>query len=176
MKRLTDSEMNYRPQHEYHEPPKLIPLYECDGKKCFKCGGCGYTTDIRHAKNFAQAKHNPLTYIEKQHEIGGPINDYQKAALRTASNSDDVASLLPEGCMGLSGEAGECLDILKKYLFQGHELDTEHLAEELGDVAWYLAITAHAIGYSLEEIFAKNIEKLKKRYPDGFEAERSVNR
>lgn len=173
----TDIKTNYRPQLDYSEPPKLVPLYECDGKKCEKCnGGCGYTTDIAHAKNFEKAKHNSLTYVEKKREVGGPINDYQKAALRTASNSEDPHTLLPEGCMGLVGEAGECMDILKKYLFQGHELDVEHLAEELGDVAWYLAITAHAIGYSLEEIFTKNIEKLQKRYPDGFDSKRSVNR
>ena len=68
------------------------------------------------------------------------------------------------------------IDILKKYLFQGHELDKEHLAEELGDVAWYLSVAADALGYSLQEIFKMNIEKLRERYPDGFEEERSINR
>lgn len=161
----------------YNEPPKIVPLFECDGTKCEKCnGGCGYTTDIRHAKNFAKARHDPTTYFEKKREVGGPINDYQKAALRTANNSENLYALLQEGLMGLNGEAGECIDILKKSMFQGHELDPDHLAEELGDVAWYLAVSAHAIGWSLEDILKKNIEKLEKRYPNGFEVERSVNR
>ena len=78
--------------------------------------------------------------------------------------------------MGLNGEAGEAIDILKKHLFQGHELDTAHMAKELGDVAWYLAISADALGYSLEEILKMNIEKLKKRYPETFVANRSIHR
>ena len=113
------------------------------------------------------------------------INEYQKECLRTEAGihyeTDETGCVNPSirilnGLMGLNGEAGECIDILKKFLFQGHELDEEHLAEELGDVAWYLAVTADALGYTLEEIFKMNIEKLRKRYPDGFEEERSVNR
>ena len=78
--------------------------------------------------------------------------------------------------MGLCGEAGEAIDILKKFLFQGHELDKKHLAKELGDVAWYLAVSADALGFYLEDIFQMNIDKLKARYPDGFDADRSINR
>lgn len=100
-------------------------------------------------------------------------NEYQIAALRTARKDGD---LLTEGLMGLCGESGECIDILKKSTFQGHPLDRLHLAEELGDVAWYLAVSAAALGFNLDEIFRMNINKLKKRYPDGFDAERSVNR
>lgn len=81
------------------------------------------------------------------------------------------------GLMGLCGEAGEADEILKKYLFQGHKLDKEHIAKELGDVAWYLAITADAIGYNLETIFKMNIDKLENRYPGkGFESDRSIHR
>ena len=78
--------------------------------------------------------------------------------------------------MGLCGESGEALDIFKKYAFHGHWLDRVHLAKELGDVAWYLAISADALGYKLEDIFQINVEKLQKRYPDGFSAENSMNR
>ena len=79
--------------------------------------------------------------------------------------------------MGLNGEAGEAIDIFKKYLYQGHPLDRDHLARELGDVAWYLALSAHALGYSLEDVFEMNIEKLEKRYPRGyFESGKSVHR
>ena len=80
------------------------------------------------------------------------------------------------GVMGLCGESGEAIDLVKKHLAQGHELDKEKLAKELGDIAWYLAETAYAIGYPLEDILQMNIDKLKKRYPEGFCTACSLNR
>ena len=103
------------------------------------------------------------------------VNDYQTAALRTVNN-DVKDKLLENGVLGLCGESGECADLLKKSLFQGHELHKEHLAKELGDVAWYLAVTSHALGYALEEVLWMNIEKLKKRYPEGFNTDNSLHR
>lgn len=105
-------------------------------------------------------------------------NEYQQACLRTEPIDAKISKTtrIENGLMGLCGEAGEAMDILKKFLFQGHSLDKEHLAKELGDVAWYLAVSADALGYTLEDIFQMNINKLKKRYPDGFDAERSINR
>lgn len=103
-------------------------------------------------------------------------NDYQQAALRTAPGYLPPERLLLNGLMGLNGEAGEAIDILKKHLFQGHELDTAHMAKELGDVAWYLAVSANAIGYDLETIMQMNVDKLKARYPDGFDTEHSLHR
>lgn len=101
------------------------------------------------------------------------INEYQEEALRTAA--EKCRSL--ENCaMGLAGEAGECIDIIKKHLFHGHELDRKHLAKEFGDVAWYLAVGAEVIGYDLETILQMNVDKLRIRYPNGFEAERSIHR
>lgn len=104
------------------------------------------------------------------------INEYQQAALRTASNMEDTDSLLLNGVMGLCGESGECIDLMKKTCFQGHTLDKSHMAKELGDVAWYLAISAYALGYELEDILQMNVDKLRKRYPDGFTAQRSLYR
>lgn len=105
------------------------------------------------------------------------INEYQKEALRTAPIYElTPIGRLTNGLMGLNGESGEAIDILKKHLFQGHKLDREHLAKELGDVAWYLAVTADALGYSLEKILLMNVEKLRARYPDGFEPVRSIER
>ena len=104
------------------------------------------------------------------------INEYQQAALRTGNKSLTPIEQLMNGLMGLNGEAGEAIDILKKHLFQGHELDSEHMAKELGDVAWYLAVSANAIGYDLETVMQMNVEKLKARYPDGFDAEHSLHR
>lgn len=111
-------------------------------------------------------------------------NEYQKEALRTEQDQKKPVFIvesasrrrLLNGLMGLNGEAGEAIDLLKKYLFQGHKLDRVHLAKELGDVAWYLAVSADALGYTLEEILQMNVEKLRARYPDGFEAERSLYR
>lgn len=105
-------------------------------------------------------------------------NHYQQEALRTINQDtfDKPHSLLTDGVMGLCGESGECIDLVKKYIFQGHELDRYKLAEELGDVAWYLAVTAHAIGCSLDTVFQMNIDKLRKRYPQGFTPDQSINR
>lgn len=103
-------------------------------------------------------------------------NEYQKEALRTESGMNKQYPRILNGLMGLNGEAGEAIDILKKSLFHGHELDREHLAKELGDVAWYLAVSADAIGYKLEDILQMNVDKLRARYPEGFDSERSQHR
>lgn len=104
------------------------------------------------------------------------INEYQKAAYRTANQSLTDSQQLQNGLMGLNGESGECIDILKKHLFQGHDLDKYHIAKELGDVAWYLAVSAQALGFDLEMILQMNVEKLKARYPHGFDAGHSQHR
>lgn len=104
------------------------------------------------------------------------INEYQELAKRTMNKDLSEKDMLINGVMGLCGESGEAIDIVKKHIAHNHELDKEHLAKELGDIAWYLAETATALGYSLENIFKMNIEKLKKRYPDGFDSEKSINR
>lgn len=102
------------------------------------------------------------------------LNEYQLLAQRTSPN--EGRSRIVNGCMGLCGESGECIDHLKKHLNQGHPLDEEKLAEELGDVLWYCAELAAGLNMTLEAIARNNIEKLKKRYPDGFSAEKSIHR
>ena len=104
------------------------------------------------------------------------VNEYQQLAMTTLNPQLSRKDVLINGLMGLCGESGEAIDIVKKWLAQGHELDREKLAKELGDICWYLAETATALDLSLEDILAANIEKLKKRYPEGFDADRSVNR
>ena len=104
------------------------------------------------------------------------INEYQRLAMTTLNPELCKKDVLINGVMGLCGESGEAIDIVKKWLAQGHELDKEKLAKELGDICWYLAETATALDLSLEEIMAANIEKLKKRYPEGFDAARSIHR
>lgn len=101
--------------------------------------------------------------------------EYQQKAMRTASESTE-SDLILNGVMGLNGEAGECIDIVKKHLFQGHELNKGKLLDELSDVMWYVAITCQGIGTTLDTVMEHNIEKLKKRYPNGFSCERSLHR
>ena len=104
------------------------------------------------------------------------ITEYQTLDMTTLNPALSEKDVLINGVMGLCGESGEAIDIVKKWLAQGHELDKEKLAKELGDICWYLAETATALDLSLEDIMAANIEKLRKRYPEGFDTERSVNR
>ena len=104
------------------------------------------------------------------------VNEYQKLAMTTLNPALEKKDVLINGVMGLCGESGEAIDIVKKWLAQGHELDKEKLAKELGDIAWYLAETATALDLKLEDIFEANIEKLKKRYPEGFDPQRSIHR
>ena len=104
------------------------------------------------------------------------VNEYQKMALSTLNPALGKQDVLINGVMGLCGESGEAIDIVKKHLAQGHPLDREGLIKELGDVAWYLAETAYALDVSLDEVFQRNIDKLKARYPEGFDASRSVER
>lgn len=103
------------------------------------------------------------------------INEYQNLALRTA-NSDKSEDLILNGILGLCGETGEVSDHIKKHMFQGHELNKDQLVNELGDVCWYIAIIAKGLDVDLETVMQKNIEKLMKRYPDGFKVKDSINR
>ena len=104
------------------------------------------------------------------------VNEYQSLALTTLNPQLDKKDMLINGVMGLCGESGEAIDIVKKGLAQGHERDRDALAKELGDIAWYLAETAAALDIPLEDIFRANIEKLKRRYPEGFSTQRSLRR
>ena len=109
-------------------------------------------------------------------EIRMKINKYQELAMTTLNPELSKRDVLINSVMGLCGESGEAIDIVKKWMAQGHELDKEHLAKELGDVAWYLAEAATALDISLEDIFKANIDKLKMRYPGGFETKKSLVR
>ena len=104
------------------------------------------------------------------------VNEYQKLAMTTLNPALNKRDVLINSVMGLCGESGEAIDIVKKWMAQGHELNRERLAKELGDIAWYLAEAATALDLSLEEILQANIEKLKKRYPEGFDETRSIDR
>lgn len=103
------------------------------------------------------------------------MNDYQREALRTAG---DLAApgWLFEKLLGLPEECGEVLGVIKKAEFHGRAADRDAIRKELGDVLWYVATIAHWYGFDLGDVAAANVEKLRRRYPDGFSVERSVNR
>lgn len=104
------------------------------------------------------------------------VNEYQKAAMATLNPALDKKDVLINSVMGLCGESGEAIGIVKKWLMQGHELDREHLVRELGDVAWYLAEAATALDVPLEAVFQGNLDKLRQRFPNGFDTGASVKR
>lgn len=83
--------------------------------------------------------------------------------------------MLRHGVFGLCSEAGEVAGLLQK-TYQGHTMDTDNMVKELGDCLWMIAEIATAMGLSLDDIAQQNIDKLRRRYPDGFSAERSINR
>lgn len=137
-----------------------------------KCNACDYESEqfpsieeaILYWNNNGKDKHIYTPYI------------YQIEATRTADPKLSAEKKILEGLVGMNSEAGEALDIWKKYEFHKHDLDVKAIALELGDVLWYLTEAAVALGYSLEDIMKMNIEKLSKRYPEGFDPERSKNR
>ncbi len=134
-------------------------------------------TAVQRVEHLQEELLDGLKYCEHLKAVlndGISANDYQRAAMRTAG--DDESSYLLNGVMGLCGEAGEVIDAVKKHLHQGHELDPLKIVEELGDCLWYVALVAEAVGATLSEVMERNIEKLMKRYPEGFSKERSVNR
>lgn len=104
------------------------------------------------------------------------FKDYQMACERTAKQNVPAARRFTEFCFGLAGETGETIEVIKKHLFHGHELNKEMLKEELGDLMWYISTTATTADLDLEDIAENNINKLRKRYPDKFTSDNSINR
>lgn len=104
------------------------------------------------------------------------LNEYQLAAARTIRTDLSPSEQKDNMALGLSGEAGELADHIKKVLYQGHADDRLYVLNELGDALWYIVGQATAYGFELEEVALYNINKLLARYPDGFSEARSVNR
>lgn len=93
---------------------------------------------------------------------------YQDLAARTIDHAAADRDRLSCAALGLGGEAGEVLDLVKKHLHHGHDLDLDKLKSELGDVLWYVAALATELRLRLPDIAGHNIDKLRERYPDGF--------
>lgn len=103
------------------------------------------------------------------------FNEYQQLAQRTANMHGTVEKLM-NAALGLAGESGEVADYVKKWAFQDHSFEGEKIIEEIGDILWYIAEAATALNITLESVAQYNIDKLRKRYPAGFNSERSINR
>ena len=102
--------------------------------------------------------------------------EYQQLAMRTAAIPEEqTARRMYHGALGLTSEAGEVCGILQK-VYQGHELDKDHMVKELGDCLWMIAELCSALGVTLDEVMQVNIDKLKARYPQGFEVDKSLHR
>lgn len=105
------------------------------------------------------------------------FNEYQNISNSTSSYKDkqEIERTIV-AVLGLTGESGEVADHLKKAIGHGHVLHIDHVVKELGDIMWYVAEVASSLGLQLDDIASRNVEKLAKRYPDGFSSERSINR
>ena len=103
------------------------------------------------------------------------LNEYQQAAARTIDEDMLPGEIETHALHGMVAEIGEIHGLYQK-VYQGHEADSEHLKKEVGDLLWFIAEYCTACGWDLEEVARLNIAKLKARYPDGFEVERSLHR
>ena len=104
------------------------------------------------------------------------LDEYQELAARTLGRDRTHEQQLANAALGLTGEAGEVAEVIKKHLFHATPLDQEALVKELGDCLWYLGAFATVLGLSLDDIAQRNIDKLRRRYPEGFDPERSRTR
>lgn len=104
------------------------------------------------------------------------MDEYQQLAARTLGRDRTHEQQLSNAALGLTGEAGEVAELIKKHLFHATPLDQEALIKELGDCLWYVAAFATVLDLSLSDIAERNIDKLRRRYPNGFDSERSRNR
>ena len=118
-----------------------------DGKTTKRLLECMLTCDMEYLLS------QSLVYEDEQH-LGGIFN----------------------ACLGLSGEVGEFNDMIKKWVFHEKELDMEHAKKEMGDVLWYVAMMCESFGWNMDEIMQMNVDKLKARYPEGFDVTRANNR
>lgn len=104
------------------------------------------------------------------------LNEYQAQAGKTTPKDMSDIEMLTNAVLGLAGETGELIEHVKKHVYQGHDLSKTEIATELGDVLWYVAYVASSVGLSLDSVAEKNIEKLRKRYGEAFDASKSIHR
>lgn len=148
------------------------------------CVECPLQKCPYNANQMTEEEYQKLEEIALEWEQENPLPNtdlstfkaYEEFSRRTSSPHMTHRERLVEAMLGLTGEAGECADFVKKGMYQGHNMVTADLVNELGDVLWYLREACDALGVPLQSIAEANIEKLWKRYPNGFSPERSINR
>ena len=104
------------------------------------------------------------------------IRDFQTLSVRTMNKELTKEQAISNMIFGANGELGEVTDILKKYLYQGHRINKQHLSEEIGDTLFYIVNLCTLFNLDVEDILQGNVDKLRKRFPNGFEVDRSINR
>jgi NTP pyrophosphatase (non-canonical NTP hydrolase) len=104
------------------------------------------------------------------------FSEYQELSKRTMPKQGSNRDHLSNYVMGLAGESGEFIDLLKKSLFHGHYINVDDLGKELGDILHYWVGLCTLLGFSAEEVATANIVKLQKRYPNGFSVKDSIKR
>ena len=103
------------------------------------------------------------------------INEYQALARRTQNKELTPVDRREHALKGMCSEVGEIHGVYQK-VYQGHEVNTDEVIKELGDVMWFVAEMADALGVDLDDVAQRNIDKLRRRYPEGFAADKSINR
>lgn len=116
-----------------------------------------------------------LQTVRDNQTVWNDADRYQEECLRTSTRLDPHIDLAVLG-LGIAGESGEVADHIKKHVGHGHNLDREKVAKELGDTLWYISAIAQRIDYKLSEIMDMNMQKLRKRYPNGFSVSDSIAR
>lgn len=109
-------------------------------------------------------------------DASGVMAIYPAIVEKTRRKDLNNEEALKNACMGLAGECGELIDLVKKYFYQGSDLDLIHAQLELGDIIYYIYWISMMLGINMSDIMFANMEKLSSRYPDGFDVERANNR
>ena len=148
--------------------------HSCDETICkeslLKCPVYHPIEDIVKAKAFLEGKKMAMGYYEYR-----GADAYQKDAGRTFGEGWKDEDYQLHALHGMVGEIGELHSLYQK-VYQGHEFDEDHAKKELGDLLWFIAEYAYSMGWALSDVMHTNIEKLKKRYPNGFETNKSLHR
>ena len=104
------------------------------------------------------------------------LDVFQEEALRCMRSDLPYEAICSNMCMGLAGETGETVDIFKKHIYQGKDLDINDVIEEIGDILWYIAKLCNVNKITMKECMESNVEKLRKRYPNGFSIKDALER
>lgn len=134
-----------------------------------------YKKNIFYGKEISNKK-----WVDAINLLAGSSRELQKGFYPSVSKSKTypvhIDPRVFHAVVGIATEAGELVEAVHKQMFEHQTLDVVNVAEEIGDVNWYEAILIDAAGADWDSIRQRNIDKLKLRYPEKFEADRAINR